>query len=198
MNIIVCSLRIRRERPAVFRGTGCHLEKGSVQSIRTGAAITGLPGRRRRVSKTRLTQFGRAMQQLGIMMIPAYSPEARGRSERMFRTHQDRLTRELAIHYEHGRGQSLYQKSICRLTTGSLSKIPGGRFRFIHLGAHLENILCEHHERTVTPDNCVSFEDDSPDSTEQVSLSLCSGKDPCPPLWTVPWPSSWSEKTGRL
>jgi hypothetical protein len=52
-----------------------------------------------RVSKTRFTQFGRAMQQLGIMMIPAYSPEARGRSERMFRTHQDRLTKELAIHH---------------------------------------------------------------------------------------------------
>ncbi len=34
-----------------------------------------------------------------------------------------------ASHYEHGRGQSLYQK-IYRLTTGSLSKIPGGRFRF--------------------------------------------------------------------
>lgn len=34
----------------------------------------------------RLTQFGRAMNQLGIQMIAAYSPEARGRSERFFRT----------------------------------------------------------------------------------------------------------------
>ena len=49
-----------------------------------------------RVDKMDLTQFGRAMQQLGIEMIPAYSPEARGRSERAFRTHQDRLTKELA------------------------------------------------------------------------------------------------------
>ena len=39
--------------------------------------------------KANLTQFGRAMRQdLGIDMIPAYSPEARGRSERAFRTHQ--------------------------------------------------------------------------------------------------------------
>ncbi|MEO1767025.1 hypothetical protein V6E02_07360, partial [Thiobacter sp. AK1] len=49
-----------------------------------------------KVDKHNLTQFGRAMRQLGIEMIPAYSPEARGRSERMFRTHQDRLPKELA------------------------------------------------------------------------------------------------------
>lgn len=49
-----------------------------------------------KVDKRNLTQFGRAMQQLGIEMIPAYSPQARGRSERMFRTHQDRLPKELA------------------------------------------------------------------------------------------------------
>ncbi len=50
------------------------------------------------MDKTRLTQFGRAlMQDLGIDMIPAYSPEARGRSERAFRTHQGRLVGELAL-----------------------------------------------------------------------------------------------------
>jgi len=51
-----------------------------------------------KVSKTQLTQFGRAMKHLGIQMIAAYSPEARGRSERTFRTHQDRLVKELALH----------------------------------------------------------------------------------------------------
>ena len=49
------------------------------------------------MDKENLTQFGRAMRQLGIEMIPAYSPEARGRSERAFRTHQDRLVKELAL-----------------------------------------------------------------------------------------------------
>lgn len=49
-----------------------------------------------RVSKTQLTQVGRALAELGIEHIPAYSPEARGRSERMFRTLQDRLVKELA------------------------------------------------------------------------------------------------------
>ena len=44
----------------------------------------------------RLTEVGRALKQLGIEHIPAYSPEARGRSERMFGTLQDRLIKELA------------------------------------------------------------------------------------------------------
>jgi transposase len=48
------------------------------------------------VDKNTLTQVGRALTQLGIEHIPAYSPEARGRSERMFGTLQDRLVKELA------------------------------------------------------------------------------------------------------
>src|SRR5215204_2521150 len=47
------------------------------------------------VDKDRLTQVGRALDRLGIEHIPAYSPEARGRSERMFGTLQDRLIKEL-------------------------------------------------------------------------------------------------------
>ena len=49
------------------------------------------------VDKERLTQVGRALDQLGIEHIPAYSPEARGRSERMFGTLQDRLSKELKL-----------------------------------------------------------------------------------------------------
>jgi hypothetical protein len=48
-----------------------------------------------KVDRVDLTQFGRAMTQLGIEMITAYSPEARGRSERAFGTLQDRLPKEL-------------------------------------------------------------------------------------------------------
>lgn len=50
-----------------------------------------------RVSKTLLTQFGRALKQLGVEHIAAYSPQARGRSERLFGTLQDRLPKELAL-----------------------------------------------------------------------------------------------------
>lgn len=48
------------------------------------------------VDKTRLTQVGRALKTLGVEHIPAYSPQARGRSERAFGTLQDRLPKELA------------------------------------------------------------------------------------------------------
>lgn len=49
------------------------------------------------VSKVALSQVGRALAQLGIEHIAAYSPEARGRSERAFRTLQDRLPKELKL-----------------------------------------------------------------------------------------------------
>src|SRR5271170_2182444 len=47
------------------------------------------------VDHQRLTQVGRAMRELGVRMIPAYSPQARGRSERNFSTWQGRLPQEL-------------------------------------------------------------------------------------------------------
>lgn len=49
------------------------------------------------VEKHRLTQVGRAMKELGVQMIPAYSPQARGRSERSFGTWQGRLPQELRL-----------------------------------------------------------------------------------------------------
>jgi transposase len=50
-----------------------------------------------KVDKHRLTQVGRAMKELGVQMIPAYSPQARGRSERNFGTWQGRLPQELRL-----------------------------------------------------------------------------------------------------
>jgi hypothetical protein len=49
------------------------------------------------VDKTRLTQVGRALKELGIQMIPAYSPQARGRMERSYGTWQGRLPQELRL-----------------------------------------------------------------------------------------------------
>jgi transposase len=49
------------------------------------------------VDKSRLTQVGRALKELGVQMIPAYSPQARGRSERSFGTWQARLPQELRL-----------------------------------------------------------------------------------------------------
>jgi transposase len=73
-------------------------EKGLFCSLYTdrGSHYWNTPAAGGPVDKVNLTQFGRAMKQLGITMIAAYSPEARGRSERMFKTHQGRLPNELA------------------------------------------------------------------------------------------------------
>jgi len=51
-----------------------------------------------KVDVHRLTQVGRALRELGVQMIPAYSPQARGRSERNFGTWQGRLPQELRLH----------------------------------------------------------------------------------------------------
>lgn len=140
------------------------LKKGLFSSIYTdrGSHYWFTPKEGGKVSKTQLTQFGRAMQQLGIEMIPAYSPEARGRSERMFRTHQGRLPNELATHnittmdaanhylrkvYQPAFNKEFKQKPL----EESSAFIPW-------VGTHIEDTLCEHHERTVSPDNCVSFD----------------------------------------
>jgi transposase InsO family protein len=50
-----------------------------------------------KVDPHRLTQVGRAMKELGVQMIPAYSPQARGRCERSFGTWQNRLPQELRL-----------------------------------------------------------------------------------------------------
>jgi transposase len=50
-----------------------------------------------KIDPHRLTQIGRALRELGVQMIPAYSPQARGRSERNFGTWQGRLPQELRL-----------------------------------------------------------------------------------------------------
>ena len=74
-----------------FRGVRETIEaKGLFCSLYTdrGSHYWDTPAAGGKVDKDNPTQFGRAMARLGIEMIPAYSPEARGRSERAFGTHQ--------------------------------------------------------------------------------------------------------------
>lgn len=115
-----------------------------------------------KVDKTQLTQFGRAMAQLGIQMIPAYSPEARGRSERAFGTHQERLPKELALAAITDIGAAnRYLERRYRLAFNAEFAVPAaeaGSAFVDFIGGNLEQILCEHFERTVGNDNCVRFE----------------------------------------
>ena len=75
----------------------CHGLPCSIYTDR-GSHYFHTPKAGEKVDKTRLTQVGRAFHQLGIEHIAAYSPEARGRSERAFQTFQDRLVNELKLH----------------------------------------------------------------------------------------------------
>jgi hypothetical protein len=140
------------------------LKKGLFSSIYTdrGSHYWYTPEEGGKVSKTQLTQFGRAMQQLGIEMIPAYSPEARGRSERMFRTHQGRLPKELVVNnITTMEAANFYLKKVYQPAFNKEFKqapLEKGSAFVPWIGTHIEDTLCEHHERTVTPDNCVSFE----------------------------------------
>ncbi len=115
-----------------------------------------------KVSKTQLTQFGRAMKQLGILMIPAYSPEARGRSERVFGTHQDRLVNELALQGitdMHAANHYLEQAYRPNYNAEFMQPAPEEGTAFVPwTGDNLDDVLCFQEERTVRADNCVSFE----------------------------------------
>ena len=85
---------------STFRGLHEVIEgQGLFCSLYTdrGSHYWHTPEAGKKVDKQRLTQVGRAMAHLGIEMIPAYSPEARGRSERMFGTLQGRLPQELRV-----------------------------------------------------------------------------------------------------
>ena len=115
-----------------------------------------------KVDRKRLTQFGRAMKQLGIEMIAAYSPEARGRSERMFSTHQGRLPKELAlagITEMEEANRYLREKYLPAFNAEFSQPSPEEGSAFVRYpGRDLDDVLCEHHERVVGKDNCVSFE----------------------------------------
>ena len=114
-----------------------------------------------KVDKVNLTQFGRAMKQLGIEMIAAYSPEARGRSERAFRTHQERLPKELALkEITTMEEANRYLKENYMPAFNKEFKVKAeceGSAFVKHVGNDLSDILCEQYERTVGKDNCVQF-----------------------------------------
>jgi hypothetical protein len=115
-----------------------------------------------KVDKANPTQVGRALGQLGIEHIAAYSPQARGRSERAFATHQDRLPRELALAGISDRAAANRYLQAAYMPAHNAefavrAAQPGSAY-VAFLGPALPDILCEHFERVVGNDNCVSFE----------------------------------------
>lgn len=116
-----------------------------------------------KIDKSRQTQFARALSQLGIDLIAAYSPQARGRSERMFRTLQGRLPQELSL-----AGIQAIEEANRYLDEVFISSF-NRRFKvaaeseetaFVpYLGApeSLREILCKQDLRTVNKDNTVNY-----------------------------------------
>ena len=148
-----------------FRGVQAVIEaRGLFSTIYSdrGSHYWTTPEADGKVDKENLTQFGRALKQLGIDMIAAYSPEARGRSERTFGTHQGRLPQELAlagITTMAQANQYLRERYLPAFNAEFAQPAREAGTAFIPwIGGSLEDILCEHYERTVGADNCVRFE----------------------------------------
>ncbi len=114
-----------------------------------------------RVDRTRLTQAGRALAHLGVEHIAAYSPEARGRSERLFHTLQDRLVKELAlagIATAEAANEFIRKVYIPAHNVRFAVKAEQEGSAFVAIpGVDLSEILCVKEDREVGKDNTVVF-----------------------------------------
>lgn len=115
-----------------------------------------------KVDLNQVTQLGRALQELGIQMIPAYSPQARGRMERSYRTWQGRLPQELRIRnigaveaaneFLRDAYQAEYNRRFAVAAAGKGSAFVRTRRK------DLEWIFSIQHERTVNGDNTIALD----------------------------------------
>ena len=111
------------------------------------------------VDPTRITQVGRALKQLGITHIPAYSPQARGRSERMNRTLQGRVVNEFRVAgIRTVAAANRYLRNVyVPQHNATFRRAPrDAATAFVSLGrVDLNAILCQEDARIVAPDNTV-------------------------------------------
>ncbi|MGH7024933.1 MAG: ISNCY family transposase [Caulobacteraceae bacterium] len=114
-----------------------------------------------KVDRNQLTQVGRALAQLGIEHIAAYSPEARGRSERMFRTLQDRLPKDLLlakIADIDTANRYLREVYLARHNARFAVAAAEAGSGFVPVAeAQWRDVLCVQDERVVAPDNTVAW-----------------------------------------
>ena len=111
------------------------------------------------VDRRKLTQVGRALKELGTELIPAYSPQARGRSERSFRTWQGRLPQELRIRgIGNVEAANRFLAETYMAEFNSKFTVPAAQRGTAFVPApkrRLEEIFSIQHERTVNKDNTV-------------------------------------------
>jgi len=115
------------------------------------------------VKENHLTQIGRALNELGVTMIPAYSPQARGRSEREFRTLQGRIPNELRLHgiKTVEQANQFFKKQYIKELNKRFMVLPeqsGSAFVPVAKHINLDLIFSIKEQRVVNPDNTVSFQ----------------------------------------
>jgi len=115
-----------------------------------------------KVDERQVTQLGRALQELGIKMIPAYSPQARGRMERNYRTWQGRLPQELRIRQisrVEEANRFLRQEYREEFNRRFAVKAEGKGSAFVRTRRQdLGWVFSIQHERRVNPDNTIALE----------------------------------------
>jgi hypothetical protein len=127
-----------------------------------------------------VTQVGRAMRDLGIRMIPAYSPQARGRSERSFRTWQGRLPQELRlrqIQTLEAANKFLHDNYITEFNSKfTVAAAESGTAFMAIQHQDLNRVFAIQHERTVNKDNTIQFANhiwQMPETPLRATLSGC-------------------------
>ena len=108
------------------------------------------------------TQIERALRELGVEIIHAESPQAKGRIERKWGTCQDRLCSELRLHKistTEGANDYLAEEFIPKHERkfAHSPREKGSAYRAVPKGVDLDNIFCIKHERTVNCDNTISY-----------------------------------------
>jgi transposase len=127
-----------------------------------GSHMAWTPKTGEAVDRQHPTQIARALKQLGIELILAYSPQARGRCERLFGTWQGRLPQELRLH-----GITTMKAANAFLATDwmaihdaafSVEAEQTGTAFLPYTGTELEKIFSQQHERVVDNDNTVRYD----------------------------------------
>ena len=160
---------------AVFRRHG--LPQALYSDRASWAAHT--PVRNEPIDRTKITQVGRALKRLGVEHILAYSPQARGRSERVNRTLQDRLVNEMRLHgIRTPEAANRYINDHFlpgyNLEFGRAPSDPASAFVSLS-GVDLNQILCFEEERIVQKDNTVGCEGLRLQVPKQRGRATCAG-----------------------
>jgi hypothetical protein len=131
------------------------------------------------VNRRQLTQVGRALDRLGIEHIPAYSPQARGRSERLNRTLKGRLIKELQLHGIRAlEAANAYLREVfIPAYNAEFARAPADpESAFLPVpGVDLDQHLCQEEARTVSADNVVVFDTVPLQVAKQPGRRSCAG-----------------------